>query len=271
MNKTCICTIVSTDFVSNGIATLSSMKKYNENSDFYLLNVPSPNQPDFKGSFEDFKVLNKHFIKEYDLINLNNDFDNDRNRWSLKPFLIKELLKKYEKVIYVDPDLYFVSDWSFLLDEIDGLLLTRHWRSLTPSYKNFIVNFTHGFFNAGFIGASKKSFEALEWWANCCLWKCEVNIGIGLYVDQKYLDFIHMHFDNVNVCKHKGCNLASWNDIELKKEFVNDKPIVKYKDEEWDAVFFHFSHLSDNPCLLKYYEKYIDKTEEIRSKLRNVN
>ena len=268
MNKNCVCTIASNNFTSKGLSTLSSMKKYKEDVDYYILNVPCPGEEDLSCSFGSYVFLNKNFIKEYELINIKNEFDNDRNRWTLKPFLIKKLLEKYDKVIYVDPDMYFVSDWSFLIEEIDGLLLTRHWRPSSPSYNGFLINFTHGFFNAGFIGASKKSIKALEWWANCCCWKCEKNEGLGLYVDQRYLDFIHLNFDNVNICKHKGCNLASWNDLELTKTFSNkEKVLVSDGENNWDAVFFHFSHLNDNPCTLKYYKEYIEKSEQIQKAL----
>ena len=258
MNKNCVCTIASTNFLSRAMSTLLSMKKYKKDVDFYILNAPATGQKNVSGQLENIKVLDKNFIKEYELIDLNNNYHNDNTRWATKPFLIKKLLKKYDKVIYVEPDDYFVSDWNFLLEDIDGLLLTRHWRPASASYKNFSVNFTHGFFNAGFIGASKKSLDAINWWADCCYWKCEESPGIGLYVDQRYLDFIHLNFDNVKACKHKGCNLASWNDTELRKTFLGDKVIVTDVDNNvFESVFFHFSHLNGNPCVLKYYKEYI--------------
>ena len=77
MNKNCVCTIASTNFLSRAMSTLFSMKKYKEDVDFYILNAPATGQKNVSGQLDDVKVLDKNFIEEYELINLNNNFYND--------------------------------------------------------------------------------------------------------------------------------------------------------------------------------------------------
>jgi hypothetical protein len=256
--KNCVCTIVTPDFLANGLATLHSMRKFYKNVDFCILYMDNylPNC-----SFKNIKILDLNFIEEYEDISKKYGIISNETRWSLKPFFILKLLDVYEKVIYVDPDMYFINNWDFLFDDIDGILLTRHWRPYTTQDAGFLLNFTDGMFNAGFIGCSRKSTEAIKWWSEACLWKCEMKKVSGLFVDQKYLDFIYIHFPNVNYCKHLGCNLALWNIKELRREMFGKEIIINNK---YKGIFLHFSFIhKQDECIYYYYKKYIKIVKNI--------
>jgi hypothetical protein len=62
----------------------------------------------------------------------------------------------------------------------------------------------------------------------------------GFYVDQKYLDFLPVYFDGVEVLKHKGCNVAEWNVDHLPRVPLEDQAFV----ENWPVVFIHFTDLT---------------------------
>lgn len=140
----------------------------------------------------------------------------DKLRWALKPVLIKYLLEtKFEKVIYVDNDIYFFSSPFNLMDKLNfsNILLTPHFYSAdSKKNQNWLeANFRVGLYNAGFIGANKSAIPMLDWWKDCCVYNVKKSYWRGLYDDQKYLDLVPILFDNVEILKDSGCNLAGWN------------------------------------------------------------
>jgi hypothetical protein len=147
----------------------------------------------------------------------------DKLRWALKSVLLQELLQTNSKVIYVDNDLFFFNSPQFLFDELDqyNVLLTPHFYPSSPKTNQtwLEANFRLGLFNAGFIGANKNAKDALDWWRDCCLYEIKKSYWRGLFDDQKYLDLLPILFVGVKILKHRGCNLAGWNDeVTLEKD-----------------------------------------------------
>ena len=185
----------------------------------------------------------------------------DHFRWALKPVFITYLLAKgFSKVIFVDPDIYFVADFSFLFDKLDrsAVLLTPHWANLNPTENedNLFSVLRGGLFNAGFVGSAKEGADAMNWWAGMCLYKMERRQELGIYDDQKYLDILPVQFDGVEILKHQGCNLASWNIDTCKRELIDGKLMI---NTQYEPVFIHFAKdtivniLNRNDALLKPY------------------
>ena len=196
----------------------------------------------------------------------------DAYRWCMKPILLTYLLKKgLDRAIYVDCDIYFFSSYAFLFSvlETNNLLLSPHWRSSDPylDATNFRLNFSDGIFNGGFIGASTGGKEALNFWAMCCLYKCEVDKEKGFFDDQKYLDILHSRFEGVEAIRHKGCNVANWNQVDCKREVNSEGEVLI--NNEFPIVFIHFTKsfyrgvLYYNDALLQpYLEQFAQKLIE---------
>jgi lipopolysaccharide biosynthesis glycosyltransferase len=169
----------------------------------------------------------------------------DKFRWSMKSVFIKHLLEieNYNKVIYVDNDIHFFNDYNFLFDELDNndILLTPHWSSSNPylDEKHYSVLYTSGLFNAGFIGVNNNAVKALNWWAFACEYICEKNESKGQYVDQTHLNLFPIYFDNVKILKHRGCNVAKWNQIECKRTLIANGEL--YINKKYPIVFIHFT------------------------------
>ena len=195
----------------------------------------------------------------------------DVYRWALKPVLIGHLLEQgYEKVIFIDPDLYFVNDFSFISKQLDtySVLLTPHWADLDiiKSEDSVLSVLRNGLFNAGFVAASHKGLPAINWWAGMCSYKMERRHELGIYDDQKYLDLLPVQFDGIHILKHRGCNLASWNIQSSKREMVNGRLLI---NGEFEPVFIHFAKdtivniLNKNDVLLRpYLDEYIQLLAE---------
>lgn len=176
----------------------------------------------------------------------------DQLRWSLKPVWMDYLLSNgYEEVIYVDNDIVFFADPSFLFEELKNtsILLNPHWRNKEPFIDEdwFLVNFRDGVYNGGFVGASNQGQEALQWWARCCEYACEKDFKRGLFDDQKYLDLMPAAFEDVKILQHRGCNVAYWNADENMRSIANGEVVI---NNEWPVVFVHFT-----ADLLKQIEK----------------
>lgn len=200
----------------------------------------------------------------------------DALRWSLKPVFLTHLLKEFDKMIYVDNDIYFYNDVQFLFDELDpfDILLTPHHYPKNPEKnQNWLeANFRRGLYNAGFFACNKKAINALDWWAKCCLYRCENNVWRGLFVDQKYLDLIPLIHENTYVLKHRGCNVAAWNKVENKMLKTNDEVLI---NGTYPIIFYHFNELSirsicvdENHILKDYFQLYFKNLKRYKEDLK---
>ena len=185
-------------------------------------------------------------------------------RWALKPAYISFLLEQYEKVIFLDPDLFFTANADFLFQELEGagMLLSPHGNSADPleDADNIAMNTRTGLYNAGMIGASRTGRHLLEWWAAAILQKMEKNESLGLFDDQRYLDMLPVLDENVRILRHKGCNLGSWNIHSNPRSIVEGQLLLNGRDP---IVFIHFNQetirqiLNRNDILLlPYFETY---------------
>lgn len=169
----------------------------------------------------------------------------DAFRWSMKPVLINYLIKErsYDKVLYLDCDIFFFNDYTFLFDLLDSydVILTPHFRSSDPAkdYTNYILQFNSGIYNAGFLGVSKRGIAAMEWLAYVCSLICEIDPCKGQFVDQTHLNLIPIYFKNTHILQHRGCNVANWNQLECKRVVQSDGTVLI--NDEYPIIFIHFT------------------------------
>lgn len=261
------CTIINADYVPFAKVLHHSLRQQNPEIGLQVLVVdkgrPSPLEGITFHSISEAidSAIGKDVVKKYAHTNP------DHFRWALKPVFISYLLQNgFNKVIYVDPDIYFVNNFDFLFEQLDqsNILLTPHWSNTDPviNESGLFHVLQDGLFNAGFIGANKKGLDALIWWAEVCHFKIEKNPQYGLFVDQKYLDILPVQFENVGIVRHRGCNLASWNIDTCKREIVDGKLMINH---QFEPVFIHFAKETianiinhNDKYLIPYLEEYSD-------------
>lgn len=205
--------------------------------------------------------------------------EKDKLRWSLKPVFLKYLIENNiaEKIIYVDNDIAFFNDFEFLFDELNNyniLLTPHHYPRYTDKMQNMLeANFKVGLYNAGFVAVNKYALNALEWWANACLYRCEKNSWRGLFDDQKYLDLFPVIEHKTLILNHQGCNVAEWNREVCKR--TKDKEGNVLINEKWSVIFIHFNKttvqcfLNKKDELLKDY--FYEYTTLLKKYNRNLN
>lgn len=205
----------------------------------------------------------------------------DRLRWSLKPSFLKYLLNKTDegKVIYLDNDLFFYNNYRFLFDELTehAFLLTPHYYDRSPTKdQNWLeANFRAGLFNAGFIAVNKNAANTLQWWAECCLYRCKKSAFRGTFDDQKYLDLIPVMREDAMILRHQGCNVAEWNRFLCLREVVNGQVLINGK---WPIIFIHFNYTTireiidgKEPQLVSFFKTYLETLQKYKPDLKQAD
>lgn len=161
----------------------------------------------------------------------------------LKPLFMMELLKNYNNVIYLDPDMYVLHP----LSEIEELLvnksvvLTPHLlRPILPGtpFLSEINTLTVGVHNLGFCAVNKDGLDFLEWWWSHLQRECLIYPLLGLFVDQKWVDIGSVFFDTYTF-KHPGYNIGHWNLHE--RRFVKKSLGYVMLDGGEPVKLLHFS------------------------------
>lgn len=151
------CTIITLDYLAYAFALFDSLKANGGNPVKMHVLISSTKLGSITSlpNFEGIKYLFIEDLCEEGMgLEIKNKYllsDIHAFRWSMKSVLINYLLQteKYEKVIFVDGDIFFFSDFQFLFDRLDNakVLLTPHWRSFDPKADkfNFRLMLTAGF------------------------------------------------------------------------------------------------------------------------------
>lgn len=237
------CTCVTSDYLGFAQATFQSLNHTLKEEASYISLVVDDNYDSSK--YEGFEILDldKIDLKKYgeELLKVKEESLSSRFRWMLKPILLQHLLKRFDAVFWVDPDLYFFNDISSIIQKLESfdVVLSPHWRSFNPYVnKNAFFNyFYHGLFNGGFIGVNKNALAVLESWLSMMFWKLENSRELGLLDDQGYLGLFPLMSEKSHIIKDRGYNLAAWNKQECKRTLVDGQVLI---NGEHTVKFIHF-------------------------------
>lgn len=131
------------------------------------------------------------------------------------------------QVFYFDPDIAVLGRMDEAVHHLSShsIVLTPHL--VDPEARddhqaildNEVGSLLHGVFNLGFIGVSNtvEGRRFAGWWRDRLDDWCHDRRDIGIFVDQKWCNLIPCLFDEVNVLRDPGYNVASWN---LSKRLV---------------------------------------------------
>ncbi|GAB2556811.1 glycosyl transferase [Spirosoma areae] len=197
---------------------------------------------------------------------------------AVKPFFIDYFYQNYAdatEVIYFDPDIIVFQPLHKLNEALAtySLVLTPHTCSPTPDWErpNEQHHLSTGIFNLGFIGlrndATARQF--VNWWKERLVYECRIDLCAGLFVDQHWVNFAPVYYDNVLIEQHLGYNMAYWNLHERYAEqthtgewLVTNQPDHTGQPIETPVVyplqFFHYSGYNpDRPDdISKYQTRY---------------
>lgn len=211
----------------------------------------------------DFELLELHRIGVDGLDQMCEHYNITELNTAVKPYFIRYFFEKVPQVrnvIYFDPDIIVYQPLIQLenLLEVNDIVVTPHLATpiddqLTP---NELHHLNTGVYNLGFI-ALHKSIEAMEfvkWWEEKLFDECKIDLCNGLFVDQNWVNFAPVFWNNIHVEKHPGWNAAYWN--------MHERRFSQNEGEHWvndnqPVVFFHYSGY--DPAKPSVVSKYQDR------------
>jgi lipopolysaccharide biosynthesis glycosyltransferase len=256
-NDRAVCTIIAKNYLAFARTLAQSFLAHHPGYKFYVLIVD-----DFadyldpaEEAFEIIKLSDLEipdpgsFCFKYDLKELCT-----AAKARLLEYLIRE--KSVSKLLYLDPDILITAPLEKIYEDLEtyDIVLTPHLDADYPD-DNLLPDDGYilraGQFNLGFIGvnSSENAGSFLSWWKLKLYEKCVVDPFSGYFVDQKFVDFVPVLFENVLLEKNVGYNVAYWN---LHSRRVNKE------DQAWTCngrplYFFHFSGYNpENEAISKH-------------------
>jgi len=152
--------------------------------------------------------------------------------WACKPIWLMRIFDVVDltRLVYIDSDCYFFSGPESVYQEIGNAPIALAPHRFSPGQEHFQVN---GDFNGGFIYLRNlpQVRICLEAWSEACLQHQD-----GRHTEQRYLNTWPIQY-GACVIKHKGVNLAPWNQSEQYTYTLKDGQIHVDADP---LVFYHF-------------------------------
>lgn len=161
---------------------------------------------------------------------------------ALKPFVMRWLLQRYDKVIYLDAD---TAVYRPLVEvpralETASIVATPHLGQPASTAVEQTIR-AAGTLNGGFLAARRgpSATAFLDWWAEKCRHDCCVDPYAGKFVDQSWLDLAVHYFQDFQVLCEPSLNVAYWN-LDAREIRRDD---ATYRVNGQPLGFFHFSGL----------------------------
>ena len=272
MKKNIIFTICAKNYLAQALSLRESTLRHN-NVDFYIF-LSDKNDED---GLPDVVLLDDEWIPnwkqmafKYDVIEFST---------SIKPFCFQKLFKEgYEKVIYLDPDIYVYNSLDVVFSALEdkSVVLTPHRCYITDTENDMISEqlvSSVGIYNCGFIAIKNDTVgnQIVNWWAKRLTNQCLCDLSNGLFVDQKWIDFVPGFFPNdVLISNHLGLNVATWNFQERQIYEQEGSYFVKSRvdNQSFPLIFFHYSGYNPNKPMMLHKRKensHIDFYPEIKN------
>ena len=176
---------------------------------------------------------------------------------AIKPYCFLFLFDQSpEPVVYLDPDIFVVSplvEVREALKQNDAVLTPHIVRPQEHGELRSETFLRYGIYNLGFLalGQSRDSAAFLVWWAERMETQGGIDLENGVFVDQKWADFVPAFIEKTVVLRHEGYNVAYWN---LHNRAIEQKN-GSYQSNGTPLRFVHFSAIPDrsDPSISKRY------------------
>lgn len=247
MYKSVAFTICAKNYLAQALTLKESFLKYNQNDDFFIYLSDAVDGE----HLAEVVILDNVWIPDWEKMAFK--YDVIEFSTSIKPFCIDHLFSKgYDKVVYLDPDICVFNSLSVVFDALDkkSIVLTPHRCEIQNEYVGPISESkvsNVGIYNLGFVGFKNNSVGkvVVNWWKSRLRDHCYNSTEEGLFVDQKWMDFVPGFFpQDVEISQNLGLNVALWNIQEriVVKEGENLYVKSLLDDSKKDELlFFHFS------------------------------
>lgn len=265
--RTAICTIVARNYVALARSMLASVAEFEPAMDRFVFLLDDVANVE---TFAEGTVLRPADIFDpAAYAELARNYDVVEFSTAVKPAVLRYVLDRgYERALYLDADIQVFAplDAVTVPLERNDIVLTPHLTDALPlgdRLRDELAVKRTGIFNLGFIGVanSPAARAMLDWWEERLAQFCRKDVMSGLFVDQRWLDFVPAMFERTAIVRHRGCNVAYWN-LRTRRLAAGDE--LRLESGE-PVVFFHFSSFdARRPDRLCKQRTRIRLTEEPR-------
>ncbi len=266
--KKVIFTIVAKNYMASALTLKGSVLKLHSDVDFYIVLADQwDDEEQKKRGGNNVLVADASVVPE--ILSMSFFYDVVEFSTSIKPFYFLYFMKvlDYDKVIYLDPDIWVLSSmdglWNSLIEH--EAVLTPHITDINcvSGYHKESHILSRGVFNLGFLGMRKSTdtIQFLNWWA--IQMRTECIRSETLFVDQKWADYIPIFVKDIKIERSKAYNISDWNYHERKLDIKESEYYVQELDGSWNRIsFFHFSGIKQQSIksYLKLQKAKISKT-----------
>lgn len=242
-----IFTICAKNYLAQALTLRDSVLEHNPGVDMYIFLADEATE---EVSDLDLTVLDDSWIPNWR--NMAFKYNVIEFATSIKPFCFKKLFNQgYDKVIYLDPDIYVTDNLAPIYDSLEkqSMVITPHYNHIETTYTGAVTEeelLFVGIYNLGFAAIKNNHIgqQIVEWWQNRLFDKCYADKEDALHVDQKWIDFLPGFFPNdILISHHPGINIAIWNLHERELKIQDGKYVIEdlRTKELFPLLFFHFS------------------------------
>jgi hypothetical protein len=261
MKKNVVFTIVAKNYIGLAQILEDSLNTHNDDTDFFII-VADEFSDDYNKEALPSNIIiakNELNISAQNWMDMSFKYDLTEFCTSIKPASFLYFIEKteYQKIIYLDPDIYIYSSFSPIYEILEhySIVLTPHITTIKDIYLGDLQESSFmgsGVFNLGFCGVSRTSTsnKMLSWWHERLLDKCFNDSYNFYFTDQKWMDFLPCYFssDELHISNHLGMNIAPWNFFEREIFIENGNIKVRNREKEIESIEF--------PVIFVHYSGY---------------
>lgn len=254
-----VASIVTSDYISEGYTLSESIRQTNQGVQVYLLVIG-----ELSHQATELAPTNVKIVKYEDVVDkrtalvLQDKYTPFELCCAIRGIFHLWLFEnsKTEQWLMLDSDMYVFSSLMPISNYLNknDIILTLHSNkpvAIEEVIPHEVGILNHGLYNGGFFGAkrTKNTLKILEWMSSRLIeygysgfLKNSKYQQLKLFVDQLWLNFIPIYFDNVHISDDEVLNLGHWNLHQGELKNINGK--FYFKDEQ--VVIAHFSSVPIN-------------------------
>lgn len=255
MNSKCAFTIVAKNYIGLANILESSIKEQDPDVDFLIFVSDERDGLDFELPSNAFIAKDVLSYSSEEWTDLSFKYDLTAFCTAIKPACFEYLFEKgYEKIIYLDPDIFVFSSMSGIFSELSehAILFTPHVNRIHQQYSGERPEergLWEGTYNLGFCALRKctASLNMVAWWKDRLKNHGFAAVYGSEFYDQKWMILVPGFFDadTVRILRNPGANMAPWNFFERELTKKQDRWYVSWRGESggmlYPLVFIHFA------------------------------